>query len=427
MEEVAASLWRWVVPALVVFAVAAALCAVAIWLLRRAQRSPRARAAAETERTEAGSALVRLDDAIGELELEVSLSGAMYDGTAPAALRRARMTAEHARDASFEQLRTLTSEAHPDEVKRVARSIRSRTDAALAAIAHARSEHTAWMTANVSAATQVDAAKAHARTIGGELGDPGALLAAMGERFDRSEWIEAERSASEASTALADAEELIASAELRANDPTLSALPALADAERALQRAQSASRRFEERCQLVADAGGAVSGELAAARDALRQAIAVRESLEPADADRLGTVLHDVSTELDALEGAAARRPTETVTAIVRLRSRMDLALGDARSAQQRLRGARSALPGALAVVRDTIARAEPRVRVGGADARVRLAMAQHELAASRAAPDPVEALDAARRAIRHAEDAVALADYGVMSGARTATDEGRD
>ncbi|WP_249934623.1 hypothetical protein [Microbacterium ulmi] len=51
------------------------------------------------------------------------------------------------------------------------------------------------------------------------------------------------------------------------------------------------------------------------------------------------------------------------------------------------------------------------------ADARVRLVSAQRELAIARQAQDPVDALDAARRAIRHAEDAKALADYARLGG----------
>ena len=46
------------------------------------------------------------------------------------------------------------------------------------------------------------------------------------------------------------------------------------------------------------------------------------------------------------------------------------------------------------------------------ASARLRLLTAQRELAEARQAPDPVSALDAARRAMREAEDAKALADY---------------
>ncbi|MBN9215138.1 MAG: hypothetical protein ABS62_01370 [Microbacterium sp. SCN 70-200] len=412
MDELAAEIWRWLIPALVVFGGTAVLATVAIWLLRRSRRSPAARASAEAERTAAGSALVRLDDAIDELALEVGLSGALYDGTAPDTLRRARMTAEHARDASFEQLRALTPETHPDEVRRVARGIRARTESALATIDAARAEHTAWMTRNVSAAAQVEAARSRARALHAELGDPAPLLATLAERYDRSEWVDAERSAVAAAAALAAAERLIDEAATRAADPTRSALPLLADAERALRGAQAESRRFEERHRLATDASAAVDGEISAARGALREANAVRGELESDDAARLGAVLTEVAAALDAVEADAARRPTAAVTAIARLRDRLDLAVGDARTAQQRLKGARSALPGALAAARDQIARAEPRMPAAGADARVRLGSAQRELAAARGAANPVDALDAARRALRHAEDAVALADY---------------
>lgn len=427
MEELAASAWRWLGPALVVFAGAAAVAAAAVWLLRRSRRSPAARAAAEARRADAGAALVRLDDAIEELDLELGLSGALYDGTAPDALRRARMTAEHVRDASFDQLRTLTPDTHPDETTRVARGIRTRADTALGAITAARAEHAAWVARNVSAAAQVDSAGARARALRAELGDPTALLAGMAARYDRDEWVEAERSAAEASAALADAERLIGDAARLAADPTRSALAVLADAERSLRVARTASRRFEERCRLVADAAAAVAGEAAAAGEAVRHAIAVRAGLEPVDAQRLGDELHEVSAALATLEPAAARRPTATVAAIARLRDRIDLAVGDARTAQQRLRGARTALPGALAVARDAIARAEVRVGGAGADARLRLVSAQQELAAARGAADPVEALDAARRALRHAEDAVALADYDALSGSRTRIDRDRE
>lgn len=412
MSELAASAWSWIGPALVVFASAGVVAAVAIWLLRRAQRSPARRALAERERAAAGAALVRLDDAIEELDLEVGLSGALYDGTAPDALHRAKLTAEYTRDASFEQLRLLTPELLPDETRHRARGIRSRVHTAQTTIDAARAEHAAWMTRNVSAAHQVDAARGRAQSLHAELGDPSALLATLSERFDRSEWLEAERAAATATTALAEAEALIDEANGVAADPSRSALPLLAKAERSLRTAQKAARTFEDRCRLVTAAAAATADEISAAREELRQAMGVRQALEPDDAARLGASLREASDALSAIEADSRRRPTASVAAIVRVRDRLDLAVGDARTAQQRLKGARTALPGALAAAREVIARAESRVPRAGADARIRLTAAQHELAAARTATDPVEALDAARRAVRHAEDAVALADY---------------
>src|ERR671910_3673111 len=107
MNEVAAGILGWAVPALVVFGVTALTIAVLAWAIRRARRSPRARAAADRVRVRAGAALVRLDDAVDELDLEVGLSGALYGGGAPAALRRARLTPQHVRDAAFEEYRAI--------------------------------------------------------------------------------------------------------------------------------------------------------------------------------------------------------------------------------------------------------------------------------------------------------------------------------
>ncbi|MCR2801939.1 hypothetical protein QNO21_00185 [Microbacterium sp. zg-Y818] len=401
----------WVIPAVVVFGVTAVAIAVAVWSVRRARRSPRARARAEADRTRAGSALVRLDDAVGELDLEVGLSGALYDGEAPAALRRARMIAQHVRDEAFESFREL-DDAEPVDVRRVSARIRTRAEEALGVVAGARAAHDEWMRAHRSAVTQVDAAGARLERLRTELGDPGALVADLAGRFDDTEWQQAAVAARTASAALASAQHHLEAARSLAADPTRSAFPELSVAERELRRAESSARALEESHRLVTDAAHAVPQEIDAARAAVAQGMRVREGLEPADAERLGRELRAVTDELDRLTPVAARHPTATVTAIARLRARLDLALGDARTAQQRLRGARTALPGTLASARGALARAEVAVAGAGADARVRLDAAQRELAGARRADDPVEALDAARRAQRLAEDAQALADY---------------
>ena len=153
--------------------------------------------------------------------------------------------------------------------------------------------------------------------------------------------------------------------------------------ERSLRRAESDARILEETHRLVTQAAQAVPGEFAAARTALRQASATREQLEPADAARLGGELRAIDAELTPLETDAARRPTRTIDRIARLRDRLDLALGDARTAQQRLRGARTALPGTLAAARNAdragrgIRRPRPRERRREVAARLGAARAR--------------------------------------------------
>lgn len=417
MNETLEAVLRWGIPAAVVFGVTAVVVIMGAWAVRRSRRGPRARAAAEQARGRAGAALVALDDAVEELDLEVGLSGALYDGTAPAALRRARMTAQHTRDDAFALLRDLGDDAHPAHVARVASTIRSRTDTASALIARARDEHSAWMAANRTARTQVEHARARATALRAEIGGAPALVADLVARFDPSEVTDARRAADEAAAALETADRLLDEAAELAVDPSRSALGVLSEAERVLRRGHDAARMLEEQHRLITDAAQAVGEEIEAARAALRQGEALRSDLEAVDAERLGHELRALLAELAAVEPHASRRPTATVAAVARLRDRLDLAVGDARTAQQRLRGARTALPGTVAAARGAIAKAEPAVSRAGADARVRLSAAQQELAAARTSTDPVAALDAARRALRHAEDAVALADYDRLTG----------
>ncbi|HEX5727789.1 hypothetical protein [Microbacterium sp.] len=420
MDEVFGPILGWAVPAAVVFGVTAIAIAVIVWAVRAARRSPRRRAAADAVRAQAGITLVQLDDAVDELDLEVGLSGALYGGGAPASLRRARLTAQHVRDASFEEYRAISqATTSPEEIRRVSARIERRSTEALASIAAARAEHGRWVLANVSAASQVAAARERLHDLRATMGDPAALVAELSSRFAEDEWADAARAARAAVESADQAEALLQTAAQTAEDPTRTALADLAKAERALRRAEAEARTLEETHRLVTQAAQAVAGEFAAARTALRQALVTREQLESVDAARLGGELRVLEAELTGLEADAEQRPTRTIDRIARLRDRLDLALGDARTAQQRIRGARTALPGTLAAARNAIAQAEASVSHtrAGADARSRLVSAQRELAGARQAQDPVAALDAARRAMRDAEDASALANFDRLAG----------
>lgn len=417
-ETAGGDLLGWLIPAVVVFGGTALAVLILVWAVRRARRSARARAHADRIRSTAGAELVRLDDAVTELDLEVGLSGALYGGTAPASLRRARLTAQHVRDESFAEFAALGETGLlPADVRRGSARIERRVRQALAGIAAARQEHADWVSANVSAAQQVAAAGERLAHLRAEMGDPAALIADLSARFDEREWADAARSARAAVDEAATAERMLEVARTHAADPTRSVLAELAEAQRALRQAESDARTLEESHRLVVQAAQALDGEFAAARAALRQATVVRSHVPPAQADRLGDEVRRLSAELDELEPTAARRPTHAIDRIARVRDRLDMALGDASTAQQRLRGARTALPGTLASARAAVARAEAAITHAraGAEARSRLLSAEGELAAARQAQDPVEALDAARRALRDAEDAKALADFSAL------------
>ncbi|WOF23124.1 hypothetical protein N8K70_00215 [Microbacterium betulae] len=408
------SVVSWLVPALVVLGGSALLVVLIVWATKRARRGRRARAKAETAIAETGAALVELDDAVDELELELGLSGALYGGDPPAALRRARMTAQHTRDDAFAEFRAMQeSAALPVLRRRTAQALRLRIGRALTAVADGRAEHRAWIDAHTSAPAQVDAAHRRLASLRERIGDPAALVSELEERADPSEWSDAADDGASAASSLDEAERLLGEARRKARDPSASALDDLAAAERALRRAEQRSRALEERHRIVLQAKQAVAGELEAASAAVRSATGIRAALEPDDAERLGREIETAVAEIASLRREADRRPVHANEEIARLRDRLDRALADARTAQQRLLGARSALPGTLAAARSALARADAAIRPGASlDARVRLDAAREELAKARQTADPVEALDDARRAIRHAEDAKALSDH---------------
>lgn len=413
MDDIAGSVMTWLVPAAIAVGAGLLVIAAVVWGVRRSRRSPRARAAAEQARVAAGEALVRLDDAVAELDLEVGLSGALQGGGAPVSLRRARLTGQHARDDSFDEyLRVGAPGVSPADIRRSSLRIEKRADEALRTISNARADHGAWVKAHVSAASQVAAAQEHLARLRASMGDPAALVAELSSRFAEDEWRDASRAAHAAVAEADEAAGLLARAAERAGDPSR-ALVELAAAERCLRQAEADAQILEESHRLVMQAAQAVAGEIDAARTALRQASVVRDHLDGAVAERLSGELDAFDRELDEIATDASHRPSRTVDRIARLRERLDLALGDTRTAQQHMRGSRTALPGTIAAARSAIARAEASVvhAGAGADARARLISSQRELAAARQAQDPLAALEAARRALRDADEARSLAD----------------
>ncbi len=95
----------------------------------------------------------------------------------------------------------------------------------------------------------------------------------------------------------------------------------------------------------------------------------------------------------------------------------LDLALASARNQTERLSHARAAYAGTLVSVTSQIATARDYIGQHGAgvDARTRLAEAERQLTIAQAEVDPVEALDAVRRAVTLARDSDALARYDSM------------
>ena len=200
-------------------------------------------------------------------------------------------------------------------------------------------------------------------------------------------------------------------ASLRAAEISVSAATTLIDS------IDSVAAQFDDAAKTVTTLGAAQKADLVEARQERENAPdAMTGAAILAAIDAVETVLAAVSEQ---------KRPADPVANLDKLNAaiaRLDLALASARNQAQRLEHARTALAGTLVSARSQIAAVRGFILAGGrevgADARTRLNEAERELTSAEAGAEaePVDALDAARRAVTHARDADALARYDAIS-----------
>ena len=185
-----------------------------------------------------------------------------------------------------------------------------------------------------------------------------------------------------------------------------------------LQEAAQAARRAD---QLV-DSVERTARDLAAATAALEalrittkadlvEAAAQRDAAPDADT---GAAIIDAMAAVEAALAAPAGDPVIDLDRIGEAVAQLDLALASARNQASRLAHARAAYEGTLVSATSQIAAVRDYIgsHGGGVNARTRLAEAERQYQLATAETDPVEALDAIRRAVTHARDADALARY---------------
>lgn len=209
----------------------------------------------------------------------------------------------------------------------------------------------------------------------------------------------------------------------------------LEDASGALARAVARLDAVDAVGLEIAGAASALESLVAATRADLVEARAQRDSAPDADS---GAAVIAAVAEVEAVLAAGTAvgttggtahgtaNPVAQLEALSSAIASLDTALAGARNQTQRLEHARTALTGALIGARSQIATTRALIDSGarrgdsggpriGADARSRLAEAERQLMLAETESDPVEALDAARRAATHARDADALARYDAM------------
>lgn len=421
-----ADAWWWV-PSLIVFGAAGAAAVAGVMGLRRVGAR---RARAELDRGReleigAKSLIVQADEALREARAEIGFAEAQFGLQAAARLRRAVERAEgNLREALLLQQRL--DDAVPDTAaerrswsERIAAACRS----ALGVLDEAQSSLSSARAAERGVAEGLPALRDAVAGLGRRCTEAVEAIDRLGSRFAPSA-LAAARSDVERARDAVDG----AAAELddaTAQGPGTPLAPVLG---RAADRLQVAARHLDLAERIELRLAGAVD-EARAERLALDEEVALarheRDALSSgADAAEPGiaaaaSVLGDAVGEASALVAERAGERDDPFIRRDRLRAardRLDAARADARRAAGRLDGARTALGGAIAIAESQLGVARALVERGragaGADARTRLAEAERQLVIARQEPDPVAALDAARRAAARANDAEALARY---------------
>ena len=199
----------------------------------------------------------------------------------------------------------------------------------------------------------------------------------------------------------------------------------LEDAEGSLRRATGALDGVDRLSARLAAAASALDALLLSAESDLVEARTQRDSAPDADSGAaiIGAISDVESARSTIAARTGARNPVADLDALSAAVATLDTALASARNQAQRLEHARVALAGTLVSARSQIASLKQLVagsgRSIGAEARTRLAEAERQLMLAEAEADPVEALDAARRAVTHARDSDALAHYDAMQRGR--------
>ena len=395
-----------------------ALTVVGVVLLSR--RARRGGAGALSGRTQAGAELLRADDALRDARDDLEFARAQFgdDATRDFAARVA--SAERELRRAFELHQRLDE---PDAATEARRREWTREVAAIASrsrrtLDEERQRFIARRDEEAGAAALADELERRLGELRDELpvarkrvaslraAYAPALVEAIAENPDRAD-----------DELESVAQQLESTRATVASSRVTAVVDALRDARGTLGRAASLLAAIEQRRTELAAADAGLETLRGEIEEDLRAARTVRDAPpDPDSGDAVGRAIAALESALAAArETTGARRdPVAALDALVDASAALDVSVAAARNQQQRLEGARGALAGALLSARTQIAAARELIgsRRSGVSARTRLAEPERQLLLAENEADPVEALDAARRAQTHARDADALARY---------------
>ena len=392
--------------------------ALVLLFRRRDGARPTAASGLTSLRLQADVLLVRADEAVKAADDELGFAFAQFGEERTRDFHATLATARTQLNAAF-RLQQSLDDAFPESVQKQREwtlQIAALCESAIAALGNQDRDFAELRGVEVAAPVRLDDVRRGIQSTTDRLPAAEATIASL--RADYNAALTASLD-----SAIVDATSLIAAATEHADSASASVSPsgvnAVAEivrrAEDEVHRANVRLDAVDKRAAELAEASAALSSLIASTRDDLSEARAQRDAAPGPDESRaIGAAISAVD---DALASTDAKNPIDSLETIGTAVARLDAALASARSQRERIEHATIALTGTVATVSAQVSDVRAFITVGGrrvgADARTRLAAAERELAAAEAAgADPVEALDAARRALTHVRDADALARF---------------
>lgn len=411
---------------LTVLVILGALLVLGLAMLFRNRRGARPSSATglETLRTKANVLLVALDEALvsadNELGFAVAQFGESKTADYEAAVRRARVMST----AAF-KLRRELDDAFPEPVTKqraMALQIIALSETAQTTLESHDQSFSSLRSAEVSAPSSLAELRVHIDAAVARLAPASQTLGRLADDYRPDIAREHAAAIGEATEKLEQTRAAVAAAEKQLSPSGVNAVVGeLRAAEQSVTAATALLGSIDTVAAQLDDAAKTVTSLVAAQQTDLAEAKRQREAApDPETGAAIVDAIEGLEKTIAAI--AKAKRPSDPIAQLDALNeaiAELDTALASARNQKQRLQHAKAALVGTLVSAQSQIAAVRGFITAGGgavgADARTRLHEAERELTVARAEVDPVDALDAARRAVTHARDADALARYDAI------------
>ena len=395
---------------------------------RRSGAQPSSASGLPALRTRANILLVRADEAVTAGEDELGFAVAQF-GEAQTAAFTASMSDARGRLAEAFRLQQALDDAVPESAQKKREwtlQIIALCESAVAAVSGQDRDFSSLRSAEADSPARIADLRARIAAARARLAPAVAKLDRLRAAYGEAPVAGNADAVETATEALDVADDSALDAEKRLSPSGVNTVAALLeDSELSLRRAAGALDGVDRLGARLDAAASALDALLASSLDDLAEARAQRDSAPDAES---GAAIIRAMTDVEAARASVAaasgpRDPVAGLDALSAAVATLDTALATARNQSQRLEHARAALVGTLVSAKSQISSLRSLIggsgRGVGAEARTRLAEAERQLMLAEAEVDPVEALDAARRAVTHARDGDALAHYDAMQRGR--------